>query len=105
MLQLAAELLALDKLAAMTARQVRSIADAYYCWRDTTACFEACDKLWGRVDGADPLLVAHRQLLARLICSALDRQEFYHVTDLDRAIFNAGCDHGLPVSSPYAEAQ
>jgi hypothetical protein len=105
LLQLAAEALAVDKMTTLAARGLGTLQATRECWQAALGCFQACADLWSQLpeDHNGPL-AGHRRLLQRLICNALDRCEFYHVTEEDRAVFNAGRDHGLPLSSPYAEA-
>jgi hypothetical protein len=102
--ELGAEALTVDKLAVMISRRVRTIRAAHEVWLAAHECFEASAKLWNQLP-PDDLLAGHRRLLERLIQSARERCEFYSVTDHDRAIYNAGRDHGLPVENDYAETQ
>jgi hypothetical protein len=101
LLQLAAEAIAVDKMTTLAARGLGTLQATRECWLAASACFQSCANLWNQLPDTD-LTAGHRRLLQRLICNALDRCEFYHVTEADRAIFNAGRDHGLPLA--HAEA-
>jgi hypothetical protein len=101
LLELAAELLVVDKLTVMAARQVRMIRDARDCWAAGYACYRSSADLWNQIPGDDDdRLTGHGRLLTRLIRSADERREFYSVTDRDRAVYNAQRDHGLPCALP-----
>jgi hypothetical protein len=89
LVELAAELLSVDKLTVLAARQARTIAEAYACWEAAATCFQACLDLWNRAPLDDVLVAGHRRLLMRLVCSASERREFYHVTAADRATYHA----------------
>jgi hypothetical protein len=102
LLQLAAEVLTIDKLAVMIGRQVTTIAASHDCWQTACECFETSHELWSRLPH-DDLLAGHRRLLERLVCSAQERCEFYSVSDHDRAAFNAQRDHGLPIEDSQAD--
>jgi hypothetical protein len=98
-LQLAAEVLAIDKLTVLAARQAGTIQTAHDCWQSAFACFESSLDLINRLPLHDDLLASHRRLLIRLLVNAQDRREFYSVTDHDRLVYNAGRDHGMPVET------
>ena len=95
--ELGAEIIATDKLTVMSARRVTSIQSACECWQTAGECFQTCLQLWDQLPETD-LTIGHRRLLARLLNNALDRQQFYSITDHDRAVFNSGRDHGLPLA-------
>jgi hypothetical protein len=106
MLELAAEALTVDRLTVMAGRQTRTIAETRSLWNATFACFKNCLDLWLRApldDDQDHLLATHRRLLERLVASARERVQFYTVSDRERAIYNAGRDNGLPLTSQYAD--
>jgi hypothetical protein len=104
LLQLAAEALAVDKMTTLAARGLDSIQATHECWQAALECFRASADLWNQLPDTD-LTAGHRRLLERLVCNALDRCEFYHVTEEDRRAYNSQRDHGLPLTSPYAEVQ
>jgi hypothetical protein len=95
--ELGAEIIGVDKLTLMSARRVTSIQSAHECWQIAAVCFRECLDLWDQLHD-DALVTGHRRLLGRLLNSALDRRQFYAVTEADRAIFNSGRDHGLPLT-------
>jgi hypothetical protein len=99
LLQLAAETLAVDKMTTLAARGLDTLQATRECWLAARACFQACADLWSRLpDDHDSSIAGHRRLLARLICNAEDRCQFYNVTEEDRRIYNVGRDHGLALA-------
>jgi hypothetical protein len=102
LIQLAAEILTIDKLTVLAARQARTIKAAHDVWMAAHECFHASLDLWHRLPH-DDCLAGHERLLQRLVCSASERLQFYTVSDYDRRVHNSQRDHGLPL--PYAETQ
>jgi hypothetical protein len=100
LLELADEVITVDRLTVLMARQIDSIQAAHDCWQHALGCFQSSLDLWDRLPH-DDRLIRHGQLLKRLIGSAEERREFYCVNDHDRRIYNSQRDHGMPL--PYAE--
>jgi hypothetical protein len=66
MLKLGAEILSVEKIAVLTARQVGTVYEARKGWQSALKCFEASANLWIPVPRDNQFLESHARLLARL---------------------------------------
>jgi hypothetical protein len=96
-IQLGAEILSIDKLAALECRRVGTIKQARACWTTASQCFQASAELWAQISSNGEFTEAHRHLLHRLCCSADDRVEFYSVTT-ERTAYRRRKVEPLPVA-------
>jgi hypothetical protein len=103
-LQLGAEVLSVEKIAVLTARQVVTVLDARKCWQSALECFETSANLWTQLPIGDPFVESHARLLNRLCGSAGDMMSFYDISSSDRSAYQKRKAEPRSVSIAVAES-